>query len=99
VFIDEDKLFQKLAPRLQRVLVIDPAPASGKLLQDLMRTITPGQLWAAPTEAKGLMLAQSADPQIIFVEHAGQDLDGARFTRFVRRSDFSCRMVPVNPTR
>lgn len=92
---DEDKLFQRLAPRLQRVLVVDPAPASVKLLQELTRTITPGQLFAAPTDAKGMILAQSVDPQIIFVEHSGPGMDGARLTRAIRRSDFACRMAPV----
>ncbi len=33
---DDQKLFQKLAPRLQRVLVVDPNTASVKLLQEVM---------------------------------------------------------------
>jgi len=95
VFNDEQKLFQALAPRLQRVLVVDSQPASVKLLQELMRTITPGNFWAAPTDAKGLVIAQSLDPQIIFVEHAGPGLDGARLTKAIRRSEFPCRKAPV----
>lgn len=35
------------------------------------------------------------DPQIVFVEYAGPDLDGPGFTRALRRSQFPCRQAPV----
>lgn len=92
---DDQKLLQKLAPRMQRVLVADPNAASVKLLQELLRSICQGQVWSAPTDAKAMQLVQMVDPQIIFVEHAGDGLDGARLTRMIRRSDFACRQVPV----
>lgn len=93
--IDEQKLYQRLAPRLQRVLVVDPNNSSVKLLQELLRAISQGQLWSAPTDAKAMQMAQMVDPQIIFVEHAGDGMDGARLTKLIRRSDFACRQVPV----
>ncbi len=92
---DDEKLFRKLAPTLQKVLVVDPTPAGVKLLAELIRTISGGQLFSAPTEAKAMQMAQIVDPQIIFVEHGGPGLDGARFTKALRRSDLNCRMVPV----
>lgn len=92
---DDQKLYQRLAPRLQRVLVVDPSPAAVKLLQELLRAISQGQLWSAPTDAKALQLAELVNPQIIFVEHAGDGLDGARLARLIRRSDLPCRQVPI----
>jgi CheY-like chemotaxis protein len=95
--LDEQRLFQKLAPRLQKVLVVDPTPASVKLLTELLRAITggAGQVWSAHNEAKAMQMVQIVDPQLIFLEHAGPGLDGARLTRLIRRSDLACREVPV----
>ena len=61
---DELRLFQKLAPRLQKVLVVDPTPASVKLLTELLRAITggAGQVWSAPNEAKAMQMVQIIDP-------------------------------------
>jgi DNA-binding response OmpR family regulator len=92
---DDEKLFLKLAPRLQKVLVVDPSAASVKLLAELLRTIAGGHLWSAPNEGKAMQMAQVVDPQIIFVEHAGPGLDGAAFSRAIRRSDLNCRKVPI----
>jgi CheY-like chemotaxis protein len=94
---DELRFFQKLAPRLQKVLVVDPTPASVKLLTELLHAITGGggQVWSAPNEAKAMQMVQIVDPQLIFLEHAGPGLDGARLTRLIRRSDLACREVPV----
>lgn len=94
--LDEQRLFQRLAPKLQKVLVVDPAPVSVKLLSELLRTISGGgQMWSAPNDAKAMQLAQVVDPQLIFVEHSGPGLDGLRLTKMIRRSDLSCRQAPV----
>ncbi|MFY8142528.1 MAG: response regulator, partial [Caulobacter sp.] len=67
---DELRLFQKLAPRLQKVLVVDPTPASVRLLTELLRAITggAGQVWAAHNDAKAMQMVQIVDPQLIFLE-------------------------------
>lgn len=95
--LDEAKLFQRLAPKLQKVLVVDPAPVGVKLLTELLRTITGGsaQVWSAPNDGKAMQMAQVVDPQLIFVEHSGAGLDGLRLTKMIRRSDFACRQAPV----
>lgn len=95
--LDEAKLFNKLTPRLGKVLVVDPTPVSVKLLTELLRTITGGsaQVWSAPNDAKAIQMAQIVDPQLIFVEHSGPGLDGLRLTKMIRRSDFACRQAPV----
>lgn len=95
MFNDEQKLFQKLAPQLQRVLVVEPQPAAVKLLQELLRTISPGQVITATTDAKAMIAVQSMDPQMIFVEYAGPGMDGLRLAKAIRRSELNCRKVPI----
>lgn len=94
---DEAKLFSRLTPHLGKVLIVDPAPATVKLLSELLRTISGGssQVWSAPNDGKAIQLAQIVDPQLIFVEHHGAGLDGLRLTKMIRRSKFSFRQVPV----
>jgi CheY-like chemotaxis protein len=95
LFTAEDKLHQRLAPHLQRVLIVEPQPAAVKLLADLLRSIAATQIVSAATDQKALQMAAVVDPQIIFMEHSGPSLDGARLARAIRRSDFSCRKAPI----
>ena len=69
VFNDDRKLIDRMAPALQRVLVIDPSPAGGRMLADLMRSMIHCQVWVAPSAGKAMELIKGADPQIIFIEH------------------------------
>lgn len=95
--LDEAKLFSRLTPHLERVLIVDPTPVGVKLLSELLRTITGSatQIWTAPTDGKAMQLAQMIDPQLIFVEHSAPGLDGMRLTKMLRRSDFRCRQAPI----
>jgi len=96
VFNDDRKLIDRMAPALQRVLVIDPSPAGGRMLADLMRSMIHCQVWVAPSAGKAMELIKGADPQIIFIEHAERGgVDGIEFTRRLRRSEASCRQAPV----
>ena len=80
---------------LGRVLIVDPAPASARLLTELLQNIGLGQAWTANSTAQGLTLAAAIDPQLIFTEFAGEAVDGIAFTRKLRRGHLACRMVPV----
>ena len=95
MFTAEDKLHQRLAPHVQRALIVDPQPAAVKLLADLLRSIAATQIVTAATDQKALQMAAVIDPQIIFMEHSGPSLDGVRLARSIRRSDFSCRKAPI----
>lgn len=95
MFNEEYKLIQRMVPMLQRVLIVDPAPASARLLADLMRNISAGQLWNAPSNRKGLEAADQVNPQLIFVELSGDKVDGVEFARRVRRSEMNCRQAPI----
>ncbi|MFN3857268.1 MAG: response regulator [Caulobacter sp.] len=95
MFNADPKVIQRMVPHLQRVLIVDPQPASVKLLQDLLRSLVNCQIWAAPTDARAIQAARAFDPQIIFLEHSGPELDGARLARALRRSDLPCRKAPI----
>ena len=91
----DPKLIQALSPRLQRILVVDPDVHSVRLLSEVLRDLRAGRIWTADTTAKGLSMAETVDPQLIFVEFSGPELDGVRFTRRLRRSNFGFRKAPV----
>lgn len=96
MFNDEAKLIQRMAPMLQKVLIVDPQPASAKLLAELLRNMSRGgQHWQAPSTRKGLAAVAQVEPQLIFVELASGDVDGLEFTRKLRRSELASRQAPV----
>ncbi|HEX7760214.1 MAG TPA: response regulator [Caulobacteraceae bacterium] len=88
------RTLQRIAPLMQRVLIIDPAPAGARLLSDLLRDIANCQMWTAADAVRGLALAAQVNPHMIFVEQNAV-VDGAAFTRKLRRSELNCRKVPV----
>jgi DNA-binding response OmpR family regulator len=94
VFTADAKTHQRICALMQRVLIVDPQPASAKLLSDLLRDICHCQIWTAPDIDRAMVVAQSAEPHIVFVEH-GFGLNGSAFTRTLRRSELLCRRAPV----
>ncbi len=95
MFSEDQKIIQRIAPAVQRVLIVDPLPSSARMLGDLLRNMVGCQVWMAPSKVKAVELLQAAMPQIIFVERTGAGHDGVEFTRQLRRSDFACRQVPL----
>lgn len=95
MFTDDAKLIAKLAPRLRKALVVDPSPASARLLGDLLRNIGQGQIFTAQTNQRGLDIAAQIDPSILFVELSGPGVDGVDFARKVRRGEMMCRQAPI----
>jgi len=95
VFNEDQKTIQRMAPLLQRALIVDPQPAGARLLADLMRNIAGSQTWVAPSAQKALALAKSIEPHLIFVETSGAGAGAVEFTRTLRRSDLTTRQAPV----
>jgi DNA-binding response OmpR family regulator len=95
VFDGNNRTIQRVAAKVQRVLVVDPSPAIGKLLSDQLRQLGNVQIYAAQTIERGYAMARTVDPQLIFVEHASAGLDGLLLTRKIRRSDLACREAPI----
>ena len=95
MFDDDQKTIRRMTPLLQRVLIADPQPASARLVGELMLNIARSQIWMASTTDKALKLAENCNPDIIFVELKDGAVDGADFTKKLRRSTLSCRQTPV----
>lgn len=91
----EEKLARQLAPFLQRVLVVDGSPAGGKLLGELLKGVGAKQVYAESSAAAAMAACKAVEPQVIFTELAGKDLDGLQFVRALRRSNMACRQAPV----
>ena len=95
MFDNDAKIIQRMAPMLQRVLIVDPHVANARIMGELIRSMIRCQVWGAPSAEKGLKLAGSVGPDVIFVELAAEGLDGVAFARKLRRSNLACRQVPV----
>ena len=91
----DPKSLHTMAPILARVLIVDAAPASARLLAELLQNIGLGQAWTASSTTQALTIAAATDPLLIFTEYAFDDVDGVAFTRKLRRGALSCRMAPV----
>lgn len=95
LFNANPKVLARLAPRLQRVLIVDPNNAAARLLADLMKEMGARETYFAASQARALALVQQTDPQVVFTEFAGPELDGIEFSRSLRRSGFAARRCPL----
>ena len=91
----DPKFSRQLEPHLRCVMIVDPNPAAARMLAGLMRGLGAGQLFLEADGARALKMADSVNPDLIFVEHSGPGLDGEIFTRAIRRSTYACRRAPV----
>lgn len=85
----------RVAAVVRRVLIVDPHPATAKVLGEMVRDACQAEICAAPSTDKALKLAETFDPQVIFCELSAGAIDGVAFTRALRRSDLACRKAPV----
>ena len=95
MFDADAKTIKRMWPMLQRVLIVDPHQPGARMVGELMRSVGTSQVWVAETTERGLRLAQTYDPHIIFVEKSGDDMNGLEFTKKLRRSNMACRYAPV----
>lgn len=91
MFDGNARTIQRVAAKTRRVMVVDPNPATARLLAEHLRPLGGVQIFAAATAEKGYAMARAVEPQLIFVEHAQNGVDGLAFTRKIRRSDLTCR--------
>ena len=89
------KALARLAPLVQRVLIVDPNTPAARLLADLMKEMGTRQSYFAGSLSRAISMVESVDPHVIFTEFSGSDLDGLEFTRLVRRSKMLARQRPI----
>lgn len=95
MFDGNPRTLQRIAAKMQRVLVVDPSTAAVRLLGDQLRHVGNVQVFSAPTVEQGWGMVRTVDPQMIFVEHASAGVDGLALARKIRRSDLACRQAPI----
>jgi len=95
VFDGNIRTLQRIAAKMQRVLVVDPNTAAVRLLADQLRHVGHVQIFHAPTIEAGWAMTRTIDPMLIFVEHAASGCDGQALARKIRRSDLACRENPI----
>ena len=87
---------RRTGAKFDRILVVDPNLATAKMLANLLRSIWPSaQVYGAKDVAKAMMLAAEVEPDLVFAEATGPNLDGMAFTRSYRRCDHDCREAPI----
>jgi CheY-like chemotaxis protein len=95
VFDGNIRTLQRVAAKMQRVLIVDPNTAALRLLADQLRHVGNIQIFNAATIEAGWGMARTVDPMLIFVEHASSGCDGQALARKIRRSDLGCRENPI----
>ena len=95
MFNDNSRQQQKIAARIERVLIVDSQSQSARLLGDLLRADLACEVFNATSIDNAYAIASSHDPHLVFVEHPSAGIDGYALTRKIRRSELACRMVPV----
>jgi DNA-binding response OmpR family regulator len=95
VFDGNPRTLQRIAAKMQRVLIVDPSAAAVRLLADQLRHVGPVQIFSSPTIEQGYSMARTTDPMLFFVEHASAGCDGLALARKIRRSDLVCRENPI----
>ena len=95
MFTADEKILARVAPLIQRAMIVDPNLAAARLLADVLKGLGGREVVFEQDERRALELAREFDPQIIFTERSGPRLDGEELTRRLRRSNMSCRQAPV----
>jgi CheY-like chemotaxis protein len=95
VFDGNPRTLQRIAAKMQRVLVVDSNTAAVRLLADQLRHVGNVQIFHATTTEAGWGMARTVDPMLTFVEHAASGVDGLALARKIRRSELACRENPI----
>jgi CheY-like chemotaxis protein len=95
VFDSNIRTLQRIAAKMQRVLIVDPNTAAVRLLADQLRHVGNVQIFHAVSAEAGWGMARTVDPMLMFVEHASSGCDGQALARKIRRSDLACRENPI----
>jgi DNA-binding response OmpR family regulator len=95
MFNADPRQLQRIAPLIERVLIIDPNPLAGKLLTELVREMGARQTAYCSDTERAFEVADQFAPLLIFTEYMVEKVDGIDFTTRLRRARFSARRAPV----
>ena len=95
MFNIDAKIRARIAPHIERVLIVDPNLGATQVLNELLKDLGARQRLHAPTTRKALELTAEWAPQLIFMEFSGPGLDGVDFITQLRRGPLAARQAPV----
>ncbi|WP_269714667.1 response regulator [Caulobacter sp. NIBR2454] len=77
------------------VLIVEPHVSTARMLASLLNSLIKCNIHFAFDAEQARDLASKAKPDLLFVAHAPDVVDGLSFTRTLRQSDWGCRDAPV----
>ncbi len=77
------------------VLIVEPHVHTARMLASLLNSLTRCDIHFAFDLAQAAQLAAEKTPDLLFIAHAPDQVDGLGFTRNLRASDWECREAPV----
>jgi PleD family two-component response regulator len=80
MFNAEPKKLQRIAPLIERVLIIDANPYAAKLLSELVKEMGARRTAYCSDTEKAIDVCSELDPQLIFTEYLVEKVDGLDFT-------------------
>lgn len=95
MFAADARTLSRIAPTLQRVVIVDPNLASARLLLDIMKSLGAREVVHESEEVRALEAIREIEPGLIFSERTGPRLDGENLTRTLRRSNLASRRAPI----
>jgi len=95
MFNANPKTLQRIAAKIERILIVDPNPYAARLLSELCKEMGARQIATALRSDRGLEVTAEFEPDIIFTEYNGPDIDGVEFTKRLRRSKLTAHRAPV----
>lgn len=77
------------------VLIVEPHVHTARMLASLLNSLTRCDIHFAFDVDLAVELATTRTPDLLFIAHAPEQVDGLDFTRKLRASDWACRAAPV----
>lgn len=95
MFAADARTLTRIAPTLQRVVIVDPNLAPARLLLDIMKSLGAREVVHETDEVRALDAIREIEPGLIFTERLGAQLNGEGLTRQLRRSNLASRRAPI----
>ena len=95
MFNVDRKILARISRQIERVLIIDANMAPARLLGEILKELGSRQPVYAQRTEQALDIAHELNPQLVFVELDGPELDGVDFTARLRRSNLGARKAPI----
>lgn len=95
MFALDARTLQRIAPAISRVVIVDPNPAAAKLLGDLLKGIGTREVVIEWEGDRAFQAVHDVEPGIVFTERSGENLNGEALARRIRKSNLTCRRVPI----